>query len=158
MTDRAELHEWRVTGMDCGSCAAKVRGAVEVLPGVDAVEVTLMNERLRLQLDASTTSRESVEKAVRRLGYGISAKGAAPEKPTGGFVLPDGAFPEASEPVEAADISSRHGAAPKPDPAWYATPKGRYLIGTGALLDSAWIVELLVGGPIAHWGSSCWLP
>ncbi|MFC2967333.1 heavy metal translocating P-type ATPase [Acidimangrovimonas pyrenivorans] len=151
MMDRAELHEWRVTGMDCGSCAAKVRGAVEMLPGVDAVEVTLMNERLRLWLDADRTSRETVEKAVRRLGYGISAKGAAPEKPKGAFVLPDEAFPEAGESVEAADISPRHGATPKPDPTWYATAKGRHLIGTGALLASAWIVELLVGGPVAHW-------
>ncbi|GHE06041.1 heavy metal-transporting ATPase [Allgaiera indica] len=136
--------------MDCGSCAAKVRGAVEMLPGVDAVEVTLMNERLRLRLEEGASS-ESVEKAVRRLGYGISAKGAAPEKPKGGFVLPEGAFPGASEPVEEADISPPHGAAPKSDPAWYATAKGRYLIGTGALLASAWIVELLVGGPVAHW-------
>lgn len=151
MTEATALQEWRVTGMDCGACAAKVRGAVEGLPGVDAVEVTLMNERLRLRLDAGTTSRETVEKAVRRLGYGISAKGAAPEKPKGGFVLPDEAFPEAGKSVEAADISSRHGAAPNPDPAWYATSKGRYLIGTGVLLASAWIVELLVGGPVAHW-------
>ena len=45
-------HEWRVTGMDCGSCAAKVRGAVERLPGVGDVDVALMTERLRLSQDA----------------------------------------------------------------------------------------------------------
>ncbi len=151
MTDVAELQEWRVTGMDCGACAAKVRGAVEVLPGVNAVEVTLMNERLRLQLDTGKTSREAVEKTVRRLGYGMSAIGAAPERPKGGFVLPDGAFPGAGAPVEEADVPPRSSAAPDPDPAWYATPKGRYLIGTGALLVLAWIVRLLIGGPVAHW-------
>ncbi|PWE50898.1 cadmium-translocating P-type ATPase [Thioclava sp. NG1] len=135
--------------MDCGACAAKVRGAVEALPGVDEVEVTLMNERLRLRLDTATTSRESVEKAIRRLGYGVSAKGAAPEKPKGGFVLPEGALPAAGETDETPAVES----APTPpaDPAWYATPKGRYLIVTGLLLAAAWVVELLVGGPIAHW-------
>ncbi|WP_233243054.1 heavy metal translocating P-type ATPase [Thioclava sp. NG1] len=149
MTETADLQEWRVTGMDCGACAAKVRGAVEALPGVDEVEVTLMNERLRLRLDTATTSRESVEKAIRRLGYGVSAKGAAPEKPKGGFVLPEGALPAAGETDETPAVES----APTPpaDPAWYATPKGRYLIVTGLLLAAAWVVELLVGGPIAHW-------
>ena len=41
MSDRAAAPdglacEWTVSGMDCGSCAAKVRGAVERLPGVSA--------------------------------------------------------------------------------------------------------------------------
>ena len=41
-------HEWRVTGMDCGSCAAKVRGAVERLPGVGDVDVALMTELMSM--------------------------------------------------------------------------------------------------------------
>ncbi|PFG65104.1 Cd2+/Zn2+-exporting ATPase [Thioclava sp. ES.031] len=150
MTEATDLQEWRVTGMDCGSCAAKVRGAVEALPGVEAVEVTLMNERLRLRLDAATTSRESVETAVRRLGFGISVKGAAPEKPKGGFVLPEGAFTGTEEFGEGSELPAQS-ETPPADPAWYATVKGRYLIATGVLLTSAWIVKLLVGGQIAHW-------
>jgi Cd2+/Zn2+-exporting ATPase len=43
--------EWTVTGMDCASCAGKVGGAVERLPGVTQVDVALMAERLRLTLD-----------------------------------------------------------------------------------------------------------
>ena len=89
-------HEWRVTGMDCGSCAAKVRGAVERLPGVGDVDVALMTERLRLSLDEGQSSPEQIETAVRGLGFGIAPKGARPEQPKGGFVLPDGAFPAAS--------------------------------------------------------------
>ncbi len=71
--------EWRVTGMDCGACAAKVRGAVERLPGVAEVDVALMAERLRLVLDARDTAPEQVENAVRSLGFGIESE--APEKP-----------------------------------------------------------------------------
>ncbi|MEC7300515.1 MAG: heavy metal-associated domain-containing protein, partial [Pseudomonadota bacterium] len=51
----ARQREWRVTGMDCGSCAAKVRGAVERLPGVEGVDIALMAERLRLTLDEAQT-------------------------------------------------------------------------------------------------------
>ena len=112
--------EWRVTGMDCGACAAKVRGAVERLPGVADVDVALMSERLRLTLDESETAPERIEKAVRGIGFGISPKGAKAEKPKGGFILPDdaviggaGAVPQASAPEETAD------------PAWYQTTKGR---------------------------------
>ncbi len=64
--------EWTVSGMDCGSCAAKVRGAVERLPGVSGVEVLPMRERLRLTLDPAATSRERVKAVVRGLGYGVA--------------------------------------------------------------------------------------
>ncbi|WP_415492624.1 cation transporter, partial [Acetobacter syzygii] len=33
-----DTHEWLVTGMDCPSCAAKIKGAVAQLPGIEAVE------------------------------------------------------------------------------------------------------------------------
>jgi len=41
-----ETLAWRVEGMDCASCVAKVRTAVERLPGILGVEVNLMAERL----------------------------------------------------------------------------------------------------------------
>jgi len=140
-------HEWRVTGMDCGACAGKVRGAVERLPGVEGVDVALMAERLRLTLDESRTSTDRVENAVRAIGFGISAKGAAPEKPKGGFVLPDSAFPAAPED----DAPAAPPAADAPPPAWHATSKGRLLLGTGALLAAAWAVHLLFSEQVAQW-------
>ncbi|MGR3569295.1 MAG: heavy metal translocating P-type ATPase [Pseudooceanicola nanhaiensis] len=154
MADRsAGQREWRVTGMDCGSCAAKVRGAVERLPGVAEVEVALMAERLRLTLDEAQTSPEGVEKAVRGVGFGIAPWGARPEKPTGGFVLPDGAFPGAAEPSEAE--SGTEAATPPSEeataPSWYGTAKGRLVLGTGALLGVAWASRLFFPAEIAHW-------
>ncbi|MCR8725099.1 heavy metal translocating P-type ATPase [Frigidibacter sp. ROC022] len=140
--------EWRVTGMDCGSCAAKVRGAVERLPGVSEVDVALMAERMRLRLDSGQTTPAQIERAVRGLGFGIAPKGAAPERPRGGFVLPDGAFPAGSGAV-AADPPAEP--PPRPD-AWYRRSKGRMLLGTGALLALAWGIELSIGGPVAHMG------
>ena len=46
--------DWTVTGMDCGSCATKIKDAVARLPGVSGVEVGIMTERLRLTLDLET--------------------------------------------------------------------------------------------------------
>ena len=60
---------WRVEGMDCASCVAKVTKAVERLPGVSAVEVNLMAERLSVSLAPGGTTAETVEEQVAALGY-----------------------------------------------------------------------------------------
>ncbi|EAP83533.1 Heavy metal-(Cd/Co/Hg/Pb/Zn)-translocating P-type ATPase [Sulfitobacter sp. EE-36] len=139
--------EWRVTGMDCGTCAAKVRGAVERLPGVANVDVALMSERLRLTLDEGETSPEQIENAVRSIGFGISSKGAKVEKPKGGFILPDdaiigaaAALPQDTTPEEASSA------------AWYQTAKGRLVLGSGALLAAAWASWLYLPAQVSHWG------
>lgn len=154
-TRNATSYEWTVTGMDCGSCAGKIRGALERLPGVADVDVALMTERLRLTLDEDQTSRDHVETAVKKLGFGIAPKGsAAPRK---GFVLPDGAF-SAGATGDAAPAPDTAQDTPAPaegraarDLSWYQTGKGRLVIGTGALLVAAWAVRLLASGGIANW-------
>ncbi|SIS75286.1 heavy metal translocating P-type ATPase [Paracoccus saliphilus] len=144
--DDTTLEEWRVTGMDCGSCATKLRGAVERLPGISEVDVALMAERLRLRRDGSRISRGEVEKAVRGVGFGLSPKdGPATESPVRGFVLPADAY------SDNADIPPQKETRQQEDPAWYQTRKGRMLIGTGLLLAAAWVVELSTGGPAAQW-------
>ena len=77
--------DWTVTGMDCGSCATKIRDAVARLPGVSGVEVGIMTERLRLTLDETQTKRDKIEKTVRALGYQIAPRAAGAKKD---FVLP----------------------------------------------------------------------
>lgn len=148
----AGQREWRVTGMDCGSCAAKVRGAVERLPGVADVDVALMAERLRLTLDESQTSPDTVENAVRGVGFGIAPKGARPEKPKGGFVLPDGAFPGSAESAETDSAPEENDETVEHAPtSWMKTSKGRLVIGTGALLAAAWACRLVFSAEVAHW-------
>ncbi|MBC24674.1 MAG: heavy metal translocating P-type ATPase [Phycisphaerae bacterium] len=138
--------------MDCGSCAAKVRGAVERLPGVEDVDVALMAERLRLRLDETRTSPERIEKAVRGVGFGIAPRGARPEKPKGGFVLPEGAFPDAAESSETDSKPEEEvGLAEDGPTSWIKTSKGRLVLGTGALLAAAWASRLVLPAEIAHW-------
>mgnify|MGYP003392129782 FL=1 len=77
--------DWTVTGMDCGSCATKIKDAVTRLPGASGVEVGIMSERLRLTLDEGQTGRDKIEKTVRALGYEIAPRAAGAKKD---FVLP----------------------------------------------------------------------
>ncbi len=60
---------WKVGGMDCASCAAKIRGAVERMPGVSDVKLAVMTETLSLSLDERQTGRGVVEAKVNSLGY-----------------------------------------------------------------------------------------
>ncbi len=62
---------WRVEGMDCASCVAKVTRAVERLPGVSEVQVNLMAERLTVALAPDATPAEGVARQVEILGYKV---------------------------------------------------------------------------------------
>ena len=60
---------WRVEGMDCASCVAKVEKAVGRLPGISEVSVNLMAERLGVTLTPGGATAEAVEGQVAALGY-----------------------------------------------------------------------------------------
>lgn len=92
MTESQRL-EWTVTGMDCASCAGKIRDAVGRMPGVSDVSVTVMSEKLKLTLDPAQTGQDKVEAAVKRLGYGLAPRDM-PAPANKGFALP-AAAPEA---------------------------------------------------------------
>lgn len=141
--------EWTVSGMDCGSCATKVRGAVERLPGVSEVEVLPMRERMRLTLDPARTSRERIETAVRKLGYAVSAA----EEIRGPSASP---LQTNDEHGDAGEENHGRIGHVHDDPAdrgklWFQTGKGRLVIVTGALLALAWCIELLTSQDIGRW-------
>ena len=173
MTDQGK-REWVVSGMDCAACTTKVTRAVERLPGVSAVRVALMSERLSLNLEPEMTQPEEIEAVVRKLGFGIAPKGHdAPRKKA--FVLPQasealqtpgpsikgacatGCCPPASLPDDATDDPNYSDAAHSHDnPAergkpWFQTAKGRLVILTGLLLAVAWIFELLTSAEAGYW-------
>lgn len=63
-----ETRTWKVTGMDCASCVAKVEKAVSRLPGVADIQVNLMAETLTAKL-AAGNDPEDVARVVGTLGY-----------------------------------------------------------------------------------------
>ena len=154
--------EWTVSGMDCGSCANKIKDAVGRLPGVSDISVALMTERLRLTLNEAQTPRARVEATVKSLGYGIAPKGEPGARK--GFVLPgqtdthdyldrDGRDNKAKSSSDAGHGSAGH---VHDNPAdrgkrWYQTSKGQLVIVTGILLVVAWGIELLTSTEIGYW-------
>ena len=174
-TAPAATVSWKVSGMDCASCAATIRGAVERMPGVDEVSLSVMSETLSLRLDETRTTREAVEQKVRGLGYAptaIAPKSAAepssaPENCVCGH---DHGHDHDHGHGEAHDHDHAHTAgktAPgadaghglpghvhevtPPGTGWYQTGKGRLVILTGSLLAGAWLASL------AWPGASYWL-
>ncbi len=174
-TPAATACDWTVSGMDCGSCASKIKDAVGRLPGVTGVEVGLMTERLRLTLDEGRTSRENIEKTVRSLGYGIAPRGPGAER---ALVLPGGPAASGKDDAHeghAGDDHAGHDHAPQAaatpqrdasghgspghvhnDPAdrdkrWFQTGKGRLVILTGVLYGVAWAASYAFPG-IGRWG------
>ncbi len=144
--------DWTVSGMDCGSCATKIKDAVARLPGVSGVEVGIVSERLRLTLDEAQTGRGKIEKTVRALGYEIAPRAAAAKKE---FVLPGdnpakelGDDPQAAAAIERDDSGHGSPGHVHDDPAdrgkrWYQTGKGKLVVFTALLLGAAWIIEYL---------------
>ncbi len=142
--------EWTVTGMDCGSCADKIRTAVERLPGVSDVEVSLMSERMRAKVDQAVTDSATVETTVRKLGYDIAPRnGAAPSPGTQTHHHShDHAGHEHSGQDHEGEGAGEAGGHDHDNPAdrgkrWYQTRKGHLVVLTGALLVVAWTLEIL---------------
>lgn len=118
----------RVEGMDCSACALKVENALKRLPGVSDINMSYATETLSLRLDENRTSRDSIEKRIRDLGY-------APTSFTGAIAGTRGS-PEIGEGVG--------------DHAWWKSRKGRLAIGLGALVAIAFAVSL-VRPDLTHW-------
>lgn len=63
---------YRVTGMDCSSCAAKIEGAARGVPGVSDVKVSIASQVMTLDVDDPNTRLPVVESAVTDLGYRLA--------------------------------------------------------------------------------------
>ncbi|HSZ14275.1 MAG TPA: heavy metal translocating P-type ATPase [Solirubrobacteraceae bacterium] len=70
-----ELIELDVTGMSCGSCAARVQAALCSAPGVEHASVNYATGRASVEVARGEDPRLLVE-AVERIGYGARALGA----------------------------------------------------------------------------------
>ncbi|PWC56008.1 heavy metal-associated domain-containing protein, partial [Azospirillum sp. TSH20] len=69
----AALHtsRYRVSGMDCGSCAAKIETALRRVPGVREVRVSVPAGTVAVSHD-DTLGTEAVVRPLAALGYGAT--------------------------------------------------------------------------------------
>lgn len=81
MTDMAtpendlEILSWRVQGMDCAACVAKVEKAVKRLTGVSTVQVSLMAERLTISRTSKALRRKRSRSRSRLCGAAPNSTG-----------------------------------------------------------------------------------
>ena len=70
------MEKYRVTGMSCAACSARVEKAVSKVDGVTSCSVSLLTNSMGVE--GSATDAQIVE-AVEQAGYGASPKGTATE-------------------------------------------------------------------------------
>jgi len=73
-TGRATVR-YRVTGMDCTGCVAKIEKAVQKVPGVNDVRVSLTSRVMTLSVSDETADPPPVELVVTALGYQLDRLG-----------------------------------------------------------------------------------
>ena len=77
MTDESsspstETCELQVSEMDCPSCAAKIRKAVERIDGIDDIETYPTSGRVIVSYDSSSVSVDDVSACIERAGYDVT--------------------------------------------------------------------------------------
>jgi Cd2+/Zn2+-exporting ATPase len=140
---------FRIEGMDCGSCAAKIENALHRLPGIADIRISYVGQSLALALDEVATPRARVIDEIRALGF-LAREGPASTRPTSaphdhaGDCGHDHAddhdhrLDPADEPV--APRVQASGSAKRPH--WWSLPKGRLVIANALSLAAAYAVGL----------------
>lgn len=73
VSDRYRHATLRVTGMDCGDCAASIEHVLGRSAGVLAVSVSYAAERLRVEFDADVVTLDALTARVEAMGYAVQA-------------------------------------------------------------------------------------
>lgn len=82
------LDQYRITGMSCSACSARIEKAVMKVPGVNACSVSLLTNSMGVE---GTAPEAEIVAAVKAAGYGAEKKksGAGTQSPEGGNGLGD---------------------------------------------------------------------
>lgn len=71
---------FKITGMTCSACAARIERAMKKLDGVDEAAVNFAAEKLYVTYNEENVSEDSIVSAIKKAGYDIAAPDAKPEK------------------------------------------------------------------------------
>jgi Cd2+/Zn2+-exporting ATPase len=161
MTDEAAKLKYRIGGMDCAACVAKIENAVRRLPGVAEVGVSLAAGTMTVTRQGDLPAG-AVERQVKALGYSIAPAGK-PAPTVAHEGLPDPSH-EGHEHNHAGYEHGRgqdrapgqaggadhgdHGAAI--DGPWWKTRKAMLTFACGAALAAAYLVGR-AAPEIGHW-------
>lgn len=124
-------HRMKVDGMDCASCAIRIETALKRLPGVGEVNVNVTGGTVIVTEDGTPPSLSDMQAAIRRLGFGVIEGGGHDLHGDHAHADHDHAHDHDHSHDDPADAG-------KP---WWRTGKGRLVIGAGALLAVAMLVD-----------------
>lgn len=63
----------KIEGMSCGGCVRNVTAALEAVPGVATVEVSLERGEARVGFDASKVELAALREAIEAAGFDVPA-------------------------------------------------------------------------------------
>ncbi|MEZ0214223.1 MAG: heavy metal translocating P-type ATPase [Xanthobacteraceae bacterium] len=152
MTAEALLTRYRIEGMDCASCAAKIDTAVRRLDGVEDVSVSVSAGTMAVRHGA-TADLAVLERRVSGLGYEVFPLRREAAEPAADHHRHHDHHDHdhAGHDHAGHDHSRAPEAAPAPASApWWAGGKARLTIACGAAVALAYGVGLLVPA-IAEW-------
>lgn len=129
MTETTTQTRYRVEGMDCAGCAAKINTAIRRLPGVEEVSVSATAGTLMVHHSAEGDLAR-IERTVTGLGYKVM--------PAAGVIS---SFHGSDEAAEEEGLHGHdHGAATGP---WWKTAKARLTAASAAAIALAYAVSQL---------------
>ncbi len=134
---------YRVSGMDCGSCAAKIETALRRVPGIREVRVSVPGGTVTVSHEAALGA-DAVVRPLAALGYGAAPADPVAEAavPTCGGGCCGPAHSDAGHSRTAHSHSHSHA-----DPAeapWWRGRKAVLTLAAGAALAAATLLGLLV--------------
>ena len=77
-----EAREFDIEGMTCEGCVSTVKSAIEAVPGVAAVTVSLPDKKAVVAADFSQASPQAIEDAVSKAGYKARPAAAPHDQPS----------------------------------------------------------------------------
>jgi Cd2+/Zn2+-exporting ATPase len=135
--------------MNCASCVGKIERALQGLPGVSDLGVSVAAERLTLRLDPAQTPPDAVERRLAAIGY------PAVRLPPADVPAAHAAREEESEdqargdaPVDVHGDRDNETAEGR---SWWQIDKGRLVLGLGALVSGAWVLSGLASERYGEW-------
>ena len=66
--------EFSVDGMTCGGCVASVTRAVQRVPGVQKVDVSLQSKVATVEYDGAAVDSTAIVAAIEAAGFGAAAR------------------------------------------------------------------------------------
>jgi copper chaperone CopZ len=64
-----ETREFAIEGMTCDGCVNTITSALEAVPGVNSVEVSLKDKKATVVGDGALVRSETIEETVSKAGY-----------------------------------------------------------------------------------------